>query len=656
MTDFVKHKRIKEIPRIPLGGYIDLTYRCNLNCRHCWIRIPANSYEGDKELSFDEIREILDEAKSMGCRNWYISGGEPMLRPDFPEIFEYIINQAGLYSLNTNGTLITPEIARLMKRKGQKWIALYGATHEVYDHITRVPGSFEAAMRGFKLLKEAGAGFMVQIVPMKDNYHQYQDMVKLAESLSPHWRVGITWLYLSASGDPVKNKEIKAQRLNPRTVVDLMQPGPSFKESFDTDIEPCSYLASGNQKPFAACINAKREFYIDPYGQMTFCGFMKDPSFLYDIRKESFREGWERFIPALADKITIKSKPNKSCLSCELKEECTQCPVYSYLEHRNYHTPVTYLCKIEKEIKRYQKAWNKSHRRYYRIAGLTIRLDADLPITDSTFAPALKSFEVKEPGDDIVINHHFSIPDIDRKDLGKEIYRRPPWSVYKKGNSWIYLVITPMAKKNDHYKIAIFNQEYTRARIYSDSPLGFCQDNLNALTLFSTDQILLARILAHKQGILLHSSGVIFQGHGLLFVGHSDAGKSTMVKMLKDQAEILCDDRNIIRKWPDGYRVHGTWSHGEVPLVSPASAPLKAIFFLVKSNKNKIVPVKEKKESIKKILGCLIKPLQTEDWWETMFSFVEELVQNVPCCDLYFDQTGRIVDLLKQSYPENSGK
>lgn len=74
-----------------------------------------------------------------------------------------------------------------------------------------------------------------------------------------------------------------------------------------------------------------------------------------------------------------------------------------------------------------------------------------------------------------------------------------------------------------------------------------------------------------------------------------------MVKMLKDQAEILCDDRNIIRKWPDGYRVHGTWSHGEVPLVSPASAPLKAIFFLVKSNKNKIVPVKEKKESIKKI-------------------------------------------------------
>jgi len=132
-----------------------------------------------------------------------------MLRPDFPEIFDYITKKSGSYSINTNGTLITPEIAELMKRKGRKMVALYGATADVHDHVTRNPGSFQATMKGFKLLQEAGAEFIVQLVPMKDNYHQYKEMVKLAKSLSPHWRVGAAWLFLSAEGDPGKNYTYK---------------------------------------------------------------------------------------------------------------------------------------------------------------------------------------------------------------------------------------------------------------------------------------------------------------------------------------------------------------------------------------------------------------------------------------------------------------
>ena len=86
-------------------------------------------------------------------------------------------------------------------------------------------------------------------------------------------------------------------------------------------------------------------------------------------------------------------------------------------------------------------------------------------------------------------------------------------------------------------------------------------------------------------------------GQGLLFVGHSEAGKSTTVKMLQGKAEILCDDRNIVRRWPEGFRVHGTWSHGEVPLVSAASAPLSAIFFLHKSKQNRLMRLRTAKRS-----------------------------------------------------------
>jgi MoaA/NifB/PqqE/SkfB family radical SAM enzyme len=198
----------KDIPRLPLDGALDLTYRCNNNCCHCWLWLSSGAPQADEELSLAEIQRIVDEARQMGCQAWAISGGEPMLRPDFAEIFDYITRKSVSYSLNTNGTLITPEIARLLTRKGRKMVALYGATAEVHDRVTRNPGSFEATMRGFAYLKEAGAGFIVQIVPMRENYHQYAEMLALAESLSPQYRIGSAWLFLSACGSATRNREI----------------------------------------------------------------------------------------------------------------------------------------------------------------------------------------------------------------------------------------------------------------------------------------------------------------------------------------------------------------------------------------------------------------------------------------------------------------
>src|SRR5512137_274450 len=148
MNEYLKYRSSIEIPRLPLDGSIDLTYRCNNNCRHCWLKATPGSSTMQNELTGDEIKAIVNDARRMGCHKWFISGGEPMLRPDFAEIFDYITSRSVFYSLNTNGTLITPEIAKLMKRKGNKMIAVYGATPEVHDHITRNPGSFQATMKG----------------------------------------------------------------------------------------------------------------------------------------------------------------------------------------------------------------------------------------------------------------------------------------------------------------------------------------------------------------------------------------------------------------------------------------------------------------------------------------------------------------------------
>ncbi len=646
--EYLQELKINNLPRLPLEGNLDLTYRCNNDCRHCWLRISPDSSEKKAELTFVEIKEIVDEARNMGCRRWAISGGEPMLRPDFVDIFEYITSNANSYSLNTNGTLITPKIAKALKRKGSKMIALYGATAEVQDHITRNPGSFEAAMRGFAYLKESGVGFIVQLIPMKDNYHQFNDMVKLAESLSKHYRVGAAWLYLSACGDSERNKEIIRQRLEPKEVVELDKPDLSYEDWVREKTSLYCSSVDENGHLLSSCIKSRRDFHIDPYGKMTFCCFIKDPSLRYDLKNGSFQEAWDRFIPSLADKIKMTDEYKENCGSCQNRSDCRVCSVYAYLEHRDFNTKVEYLCAVAKESRKFKEDWEKHHRRYFKIADITIRVGSDLPFENNTLNPQFKTFETDGPGEDnISIQHHFSLPDLEGKDLGKEFYHKPPWAIYKKNDSWIYLGISPIPENRKLHRVVTFDYNHTHARIYNDGQDGFLRGGLHSLTLFPTDQILLARILVDRKGCYLHSCGVIFDGKGLLFLGHSEAGKSTMATMLKGDAEILCDDRIIVRDSASGFKIYGTWSHGDVPDVSANSAPLRAIFFLEKAEDNKAILLKDKKEITKRLLECLIKPFVTPDWWDKILSLVHDIVEETPCYILKFNKSGEVVKLLK---------
>ena len=345
MPEYLRSKIISSIPRLPLTGFLDVTYRCNNNCRHCWLKVEPESQKGQKELSLEEIKKIVDDAREMGCRKWHFSGGEPMLRSDFADIIEYVNSRSISCSVNTNGTLITPEIARLVKT-GTNLIALYGATAEVHDHITRNPGSFDATMRGFACMKEAGANITVQIIPMRDNYHQFDDMVRLAESLGPHWRIGSMWLYLSACGDPEKNEEIMCQRLDPKEVVEIDSPIPTHAERLEEEYGHSYSHTRNDDRILAPCIDRRRDFHIDPYGQMTFCCFIREPSLRYELRKGTFREAWEEFIPSLADKIRAGKEYFENCGSCELRKDCLWCPVYGYLEHGRFSAKVDYLCDV----------------------------------------------------------------------------------------------------------------------------------------------------------------------------------------------------------------------------------------------------------------------------------------------------------------------
>lgn len=652
IPSYVNFKEADIVPRLPLRGNLDITYRCNNDCRHCWLKVPGD-LKNRSELTTDEIKGIINEANKLGCREWSISGGEPMLRPDFSEIFDYITRKSNSYSLNTNGTLITPEIAELMKRKGKNMISLYGATAEVHDHITRTPGSFQATMRGFKLLQEAEAKFIVQLVPMKDNYHQFKEMIKLAKSLSPIHRIGAPWLLLSADGDPKRNEDIKLQRLDPREIIEMDRPQLSEEESEQKD-----FCFSEDNRLFASCIDHRRDFHIDPYGQMSFCSFVKDTSLRYDLRKGSFEECWETFIPSLKGLVKGNQEYRDNCGSCDLSNQCRWCPVYGYLEHRRFSAPVEYLCEIAKANQKFKDDWKRNHIRYFKCADITIKMESDLPITEETFHPTFYLFETDEPGDNVIsVRLHFEIPSLLEKDLGEIVYQGKGWEVRRKGSSWVYM---NFSKEKKVKKIAIFSKDHTRATIYSDEITRMEDEGVIS---FSADDVFLSHIaLAHTlsnlSGFFLHSSGIVIDGKGILFVGHSGAGKTTLRNMalLREDIKPLCNDRHVVRKCPDGYRVYGTWANSEYYInrdnsdVQATSVPLGAIMFLEQAKENLILPLEDRLEVTKGLLSCVIRPLESVEWWDKTLNVIGEVAREIPCYRLRFDLSGSIVDKLEDFY------
>jgi len=291
----------------------------------------------------------------------------------------------------------------------------------------------------------------------------------------------------------------------------------------------------------------------------------------------------------------------------------------------------------------------KAH--YYNIAGMTLAVSSDLPIMEETFHPKFRQFAVKAPGEDVVhLHHHFHLLDMGENEPGKKIYEKSPWMIFQNNNHFTYVWMSSLDNTDNSKRAAVFSLDHTRGVIYNDeiNQRAFNDGNVGALTLFPTDQILLARLLADRNGCLLHSSGMIMDGKGLLFAGHSDAGKSTISLMMKNRATILCDDRNVIRKQGSGFKLYGTWSQGDVEDVSADSAGLKAILFLQQAQENSLVKLEDTSIILKKLLACLIKPFTAGTWWHKTLDLVEEIVRDVPCYELCFDKSGEVVELLEK--------
>jgi len=338
-SDFSKRllEKIKG-KRIPLGGSIEVTARCNLRCVQCYINLPVgDSQARNRELSKQELYSVLDQIADEGCLWLLLTGGEPFIRPDFLDIYTYAKKKGMLITLFTNGTTITPRIADYLAewRPSSIEITLYGATKETYEKVTGVHGSYEQCMRGTDLLMERKLPLTLKSMIMTFNKHEVWDMKAYARSLGVDFRF-----------DPVVNMRLdgnrgpEAFRIPPKEIVefdladtDRMQEWHKF----------CSKFLGMPQNPeyLYQCGAGSDVFHIDPYGQLSAC--MMARMSRYDLRLGNFSEGWNTYIPGIIEQKWSKDVP---CKKCYLLSLCDQCPGWAYVESGDQEKQVEYLCRI----------------------------------------------------------------------------------------------------------------------------------------------------------------------------------------------------------------------------------------------------------------------------------------------------------------------
>lgn len=318
--------------RIPLGGVIEPTLRCNLKCAHCYVAYDRSR----KEMTYEEICHILDEITDAGCLWLLITGGEPLLRDDFLDIYSYAKKKGLITTLFTNGTLITEEIADYLK----EWppfkveITLYGITKETYERVTGIPGSFECCMRGIELLLDRKVPIRLKTTVMTLNKDELWDIKKYAEDLGVEFRF-----------DPILNAKLDGSkgpcqlRISPEEVVKLDLADEKrlkeWKEFCDKFLNPVK------SDKLYTCAGGLTSFHIDCYGELSLCIMSRNPS--YNLLKGSFQESWYDFIPKIREQ---KPKGEYKCAKCDIFPLCSQCPGWAILENGNPEVPVEYLCQI----------------------------------------------------------------------------------------------------------------------------------------------------------------------------------------------------------------------------------------------------------------------------------------------------------------------
>lgn len=335
------------------GFELEATARCNLDCRHCAISRPETDKPAKKrEPTVDEIARWASQAAALGATRCLITGGEPFLRKDIHEIYQAVLSKGLLVSFATNATLISGEDVRLLKKfpPREVEVAVFGATREAYERVTRTPGSFAAFKAGLDRLLGGGITVGLKVMVLRSNKHEIAALGDFCRAQAGEAYCFEPHLHLRFDRDEARNVSIRAERLSPKEIVRLERSAGAHVVPLDAvcaapapEARPGA-VAAGRR--VFGCGAGRTSFVIGPSGLVRPCPALHHPDFLYDLRSGSLDDALNRFLPAALSRETDRRGFPDKCGPCPVAALCLRCPARAHLETGRLDLAAEVFCAV----------------------------------------------------------------------------------------------------------------------------------------------------------------------------------------------------------------------------------------------------------------------------------------------------------------------
>ena len=304
---------------IPLGVQLDVTYRCNERCVHCYL-----DHDDHGEMTTAEIKGVLDQLAEAGVFFLTFSGGEVQMRRDFFDILEYARSLLFFVKVKTNAFMIREREAERLRELAvdSVQVSIYSHRPEVHDAITKLPGSLRRSLAGIRLLRERGIKTIIANVLMRQNLQDYPGVIALAKELGAVFTVDPTVTPMM-DGDRsilslgINQGELREVFRTPELVGNV--------EEFCAPPKP----ADGDTLNELPCSASHTFCYISPYGDVYPC--VQFPLPTGNLRTQKFIDIWQHS-PQMKAVRSIHARDLPVCSTCTHVGSCTRCPGLAYME------------------------------------------------------------------------------------------------------------------------------------------------------------------------------------------------------------------------------------------------------------------------------------------------------------------------------------
>lgn len=341
---------------VPVSGTFELTPRCNLACRMCYVRMtPEQMSLIGRERSAEKWLMLAEQAKDAGMTFLLITGGEPTLRKDFPTIYEGLANMGLSISINTNGTLFNEELRSLMHRfpPAQINITLYGLSRKDYAELCGNPEAYDRVIDTIDWLQKEGILLHLNTTMIPGNLENWEEFEVFAKKRNLELRMTTYCFPPSRKGDCKEFVRLTPEEAGELSVKDILyREGKEAVQQRNNNLQQLLNSCKLDIGDPMQCLAAKSQFWINWDGSMVPCGMLSYP--MTKPLENGFETAWKDLKEA-AEKIRLCPE----CASCPDRNTCMNCAAVTFTETGKFEGKPEYMCRMNRAYRKALKNYSE---------------------------------------------------------------------------------------------------------------------------------------------------------------------------------------------------------------------------------------------------------------------------------------------------------